>query len=53
MFICVMFNFFINIFIDVESIYNVVLVSGVEQSEAIIRIHIPTRFLVSSFRFHI
>ena len=36
-------NFF-KIFIGVELIYNVVLVSGVQQSESVIHIHISTLF---------
>ena len=36
------FLFFLLIFIGVELIYNVVLISGVQQSESVI--HIPTLF---------
>ena len=38
---------FKKIFIGVQLIYNVVLVSGVQQSESVIHIHISTLFLDS------
>ena len=37
-------GFFKLIFIGVESIYNVVLISAVEQSDSVIQIHISTFF---------
>ena len=37
-------KFFIFIFIGVELIYNIVLVSGVQHCESVIHIHIPTLF---------
>ena len=37
-------SFFKKIFIGVELIYNVVLVSAVQQSESVIHIHISTVF---------
>ena len=39
-------NFFKKIFIGVQLIYNVVLVSGVQQSESVIHIHISTLFKI-------
>ena len=38
---------FILIFIGVSLLYNVVLVSAVQQSESAIRIHIPSLFWIS------
>ena len=43
---CSIYFFFI-IFVGVSLIYNVVLVSSVQQSESIIHIHISTLFLDS------
>ena len=37
----------LKIFIGIELIYNIVLVSGVEQSESVIYTHISTLFLDS------
>ena len=39
--------FFFLIFIGVELIYNVLLVSGIHQSESVIHIHISTLFYIS------
>ena len=41
---------FFLIFIGVELIYDAVLVSGVQQSESVIHIHIATLFL-DAFRY--
>ena len=35
---------YFKIFIGVQLIYNVVLVSGVQQSDSVMHIHIPTPF---------
>ena len=35
---------FLKIFIGVQLIYNVVLISGVQQSESVVHIHISTLF---------
>ena len=41
------FHLFFIIFIGVELIYNAVLVSGVQQSQSVIRIHVSTLFVDS------
>ena len=43
---------FYNIFNGVELIYNILLVSGVQQSESIIQIHIPLFFRSCSHISH-
>ena len=43
MFVCLFL--FLKIFIGVQLIYNVVFVSGVQQSESVIHTHISTLFL--------
>ena len=43
-FLLALFSFFFSIFIEVRLIYNVVLVSGVQQSESVVCIHISTLF---------
>ena len=46
---CFLGNVFFFNFIGVQLIYNIVLVSAVQQSESVIHIHIPTLFFLSFF----